>query len=337
MKKILFVCHGNICRSPMAEFIFKNMINDRGLQDDYYVESAAVSREEIGNDIYPPAKAELALHGIPLERRRARQMTREDYDKFDIIFVMDESNIRRMNSIIGDDDAHKVRLLLEEGIADPWYTGGFDRTYRDIVKGCENFLEEQSRNAGRDGAKFGRKTTGKTCETKNANPVPDGAIIRKAELKDYERILEIYAFAREFMREHGNPNQWNTKWPPAELVREDIEVGRGYVCEIDGTVEAVFVYIQGNDIDPTYRYIEDGSWMDDSEYGAVHRIASSGKYKGIGELCINWAYAQCGHLRMDTHGDNEVMQNLLNKLGFERCGIIYVEEDDYPRVAFEKI
>lgn len=337
MKKILFICHGNICRSPMAEYIFKNMVRECGLENDYYIESAAVSREEIGNDIYPPAKAELTLHGIPFERHRARQMTREDYDRFDTIFVMDESNIRRMKNTIGEDDAHKVRMLLDGGIADPWYTGGFDRTYRDIVKGCENFLSEQEAKTERDAAKLSRETKGRTCDTKHVKQVPNNAIIRKSEPGDYERILEIYAIAREFMREHGNPNQWNTKWPPAELVHEDIEVGRGYVCEIDGIVEAAFIYIQGVDIDPTYRYIEDGSWLADSEYGAVHRIASSGNYKRIGEFCISWAYAQCGHLRMDTHGDNEVMQNLLTKLGFERRGIIYVVEDDYPRVAYEKI
>lgn len=329
MKKILFSCHGNICRSPMAEFILKNMVRERGIADDFYIESAAVSREEIGNDIYPPAKAELTMHGIPFERRRARQMTREDYDEFDVIFVMDESNIRRMKNIIGNDDARKVRMLLAGGIADPWYTGGFAQTYKDIVRGCENFLTEQAVKGGHD-------TNAGRNETKHCDWLLNNAIIRKSEPRDYERILEIYERARQFMREHGNPNQWNTKWPPAELVQEDIEVGRGYVCEINGSVEAAFIYIQGVDVDPTYRYIE-GSWKDDSEYGAVHRIASAGNYRGIGALCINWAFEQCGHLRMDTHGDNEVMQNLLTKLGFERRGIIYVVEDNYPRVAFEKI
>ena len=160
-------------------------------------------------------------------------------------------------------------------------------------------------------------------------------VIRNAQWNDLERILEIYEIARDFMRNHGNPNQWNTKWPPQELIEEDIRIGRNYVCEVDGKVEAVFAYIQGVDVDPTYRYIE-GAWKQGGEYGAVHRIASSGAVKGIGSFCINWAYARCHHLRMDTHGDNAVMQSLLGKLGFERCGIIYVEEDDYPRIAFEK-
>ena len=161
--------------------------------------------------------------------------------------------------------------------------------------------------------------------------------IRHAAPADKSRILEIYAYAREFMRNHGNPNQWNTKWPPESLMCEDIIVGRCYVCEVNENIEAVFVYIQGVDIDPTYRHIEGGAWKDDSEYGAVHRIASSGAVKGIGTYCINWAYDRSRHLRMDTHGDNIVMQSLLEKLGFERRGIIYVEEDDYPRIAYEKV
>ena len=93
----------------------------------------------------------------------------------------------------------------------------------------------------------------------------------------------------------------------------------------------------GRDIEPTYRHIEDGAWLDDSPYGVVHRIASDGSVKGVGAFCIDWAFRQCGHLRIDTHGDNTVMQNLLARLGFRRCGTIYVEEDDFPRFAYEKI
>ena len=144
MIRVLFVCHGNICRSPMAEFIFKNMVNERGLTNQFYIESAAVSREEIGNDMYPPAKRELDKHNIPYERRRARQMTREDYDRFDRIYVMDESNIRRMKNIIGEDTEAKVHMLINRDVADPWYTGDFTATYNDIVKGCEGILGERS-------------------------------------------------------------------------------------------------------------------------------------------------------------------------------------------------
>lgn len=150
--------------------------------------------------------------------------------------------------------------------------------------------------------------------------------------------MEIYAHAREFMRGHGNPNQWGpTNWPPSALIHEDIRSGDSYVCVNDaGRVIGTFYYIYGKDIEPTYRVITEGAWADDSAYGVVHRIAADGSEKGIGTFCLNWAYEQCGHLRVDTHGDNIVMQNLLKKLGFTYCGIIYVEEDEYPRLAYER-
>ena len=162
--------------------------------------------------------------------------------------------------------------------------------------------------------------------------------IRKTTLQDLDRVMEIYAFARKYMAQHGNPNQWGpTRWPPEALIRKDIAQGSSYVCENDaGKVAGTFFFIQGPDIEPTYLEITDGKWLDESPYGVVHRIASDGSEKGIGTFCINWAYEQCGHLRIDTHGDNAVMQNLLRKLGFVRCGIIYVEEDDAPRLAYEK-
>ena len=162
--------------------------------------------------------------------------------------------------------------------------------------------------------------------------------IRKTTPRDLERVMEIYAFARQFMAEHGNPDQWGpTHWPPEALIRNDIVEGNSYVCENGaGKVVGTFFFVQGPDIEPTYREITDGHWLDDSPYGVVHRIASDGSEKGIGAFCINWAYGQCGHLRIDTHGDNTVMQNLLRKLGFVRCGTIYVKEDNAPRLAFEK-
>ena len=136
----------------------------------------------------------------------------------------------------------------------------------------------------------------------------------------------------------GNPNQWGpTNWPPEELIHQDIATGKGHVCEDDGRVVGVFFFDCGEDIEPTYRTIEDGSWAADGPYGVVHRIASDGSTKGVGACCINWAWEQCGHLRIDTHADNVVMQRLLAKLGFERRGIIHVVEDDYPRFAYEKV
>ncbi len=162
--------------------------------------------------------------------------------------------------------------------------------------------------------------------------------IRHSAENDFDRMMEIYRYARKYMAEHGNPNQWGpTNWPPEALIRSDIRSGNSYVCLSDeGKVIGTFYFIQGKDIEPTYRNITEGAWLDSSPYGVVHRIAGDGSEKGIGAFCINWAFEQCGHLRIDTHGDNTVMQNLVKKLGFVRCGTIYVEEDSYPRLAFEK-
>ena len=148
--KILMVCHGNICRSPMAEFILKDMVNNLGLSDQFEIASAATSAEEIwngiGNPVYPPARTELAKNGINCEGKRAVQMKASDYDKYDYLIAMEERNRRNMLRILGSDPEHKVSLLLDYtdcpgNIADPWYTGDFEITYRDIVKGCEGFLE----------------------------------------------------------------------------------------------------------------------------------------------------------------------------------------------------
>lgn len=163
--------------------------------------------------------------------------------------------------------------------------------------------------------------------------------IRKSTEQDVPRMMEIYACARAFMAEHGNPNQWGpTRWPPEALIHRDIAEGNSYVCVNDADrVIGTFYFIQGRDIEPTYRHIEDGAWLDDGPYGVVHRIAADGSEKGIGAHCLRWALEQCGHMRIDTHGDNAVMQKLLTKLGFVHCGTIYVHEDNDPRLAFEKV
>lgn len=149
MIRVLFVCLGNICRSPMAEFIMKSIVSERGLSDGFYIASAATSTEEIwngvGNPVYPPAKRELAKHGISCEGKRAVQITKADYGKYDYILGMEERNIRNILRIVGKDPEHKVKLLLDysnnpRDIADPWYTGNFESTYRDVVEGCEGFL-----------------------------------------------------------------------------------------------------------------------------------------------------------------------------------------------------
>lgn len=162
--------------------------------------------------------------------------------------------------------------------------------------------------------------------------------IRKSKPQDIDRIMEIYDFARDFMANYGNPNQWGpTNWPPKELLCKDIENDNSYVCINDNDrIIATFFFIHGNDIEPTYTEIEDGSWIDDGPYGVIHRLASDGSQKGAGSFCINWAYEQCKHIRIDTHIDNTIMQKLVEKLGFIHCGTIYVKQDDYPRLAYEK-
>lgn len=161
--------------------------------------------------------------------------------------------------------------------------------------------------------------------------------IRKTAVYDLETVMDIYAGAREFMVATGNPRQWAARsWPPRELILRDIERGKSYVCAKDEEILAVFFYDYGDDIDPTYRRIDDGAWLADGPYGVVHRIAARAG-TGAGKFCIRWAFEQCGHLRIDTHEDNRVMQKVLRGLGFARCGIIYIEEDSDPRIAFEKI
>ena len=150
MNRVLFVCHGNICRSAMAEFILKAMVNERGIEDRYYIESAAVSYEEMGNPIYPPAKRCLTQHGIPFDNeKRARRINSGDYDRFDTIICMDASNLRLMKYIIPEDPEGKIHLMMSyagksRDVADPWYTGDFEATYRDLVEGCTAMLNQQS-------------------------------------------------------------------------------------------------------------------------------------------------------------------------------------------------
>lgn len=148
MKRILFVCHGNICRSPMAEFVFRKMVKDCGREDEFYIESAAVSDEEYGNPIYPPARRCMSQHGIPFDSSKtARTMTRRDYEAFDLIIIMDGSNRRWLRYIIGEDTQDKVRMMMSfvgenRDVADPWYTGDFERTYQDVSMACKSLLSQ---------------------------------------------------------------------------------------------------------------------------------------------------------------------------------------------------
>ncbi len=141
MIKVLFVCHGNICRSPMGEFVLKDMVAKAGVGDRFEIASAAVSREEIGNPVYPPARRELETHGIRCGGHAARQVTMEDYRHFDRIYYMDSSNAHWLSRMLPK-DPEKIRPLLDRDVADPWYTGNFDRTWEDIVEGCEKIMEE---------------------------------------------------------------------------------------------------------------------------------------------------------------------------------------------------
>ena len=151
MHRIIFVCHGNICRSPMAEFVMKDLVRKAGLEDSFYIESAATSTEEIwngrGNPVYPPARRKLAEHGISCEGKTARQTKRTDNDRFDYLIGMDRANIRNMSRIYGGDPDGKLSLLMDfcgrtgQEVADPWYTGDFEETWQDVLQGCQALLE----------------------------------------------------------------------------------------------------------------------------------------------------------------------------------------------------
>jgi protein-tyrosine phosphatase len=142
MIKILFICHGNICRSIMAQWIMQKLVNEEGLADQFYIDSAATSREEIGNPIYPPAKRALKAHHVPIGEHAARQITKKDYALFDKIYYMDEINKRNLSRMLKNPD-HKIHPLLpNESIADPWYTGEFETTYEQLERGCRQRLQE---------------------------------------------------------------------------------------------------------------------------------------------------------------------------------------------------
>lgn len=147
MIRIMFVCHGNICRSPMAEFVMKKLVKDAGMEDDFLILSSATSTEEIGNPVYPPARSELMKHGISCTVKYAVQLKKSDYDKYDMFIGMDCANIRNMRRIFDNDKNDKVSKLLSfagrsDDVADPWYTGDFKTTYNDILEGCTALLEK---------------------------------------------------------------------------------------------------------------------------------------------------------------------------------------------------
>ena len=158
--------------------------------------------------------------------------------------------------------------------------------------------------------------------------------IRKTKLEELDLVMEVYAHARKFMAEHDNPNQWKNNKPSREQIEKDILDGKHHVCLEDGQIAAVFYF--AHEIDPTYVEIYDGNWLNEEDYSVVHRIASSGAVKGAGSFCMNWAASKSDNLKIDTHKDNYVMQNMLRKCGFTHCGTIYLEDGE-PRLGFQKV
>lgn len=155
-KKILFVCHGNICRSPMAEFVMKDLVNKEGRNEEFLIESAATSTEEIGNPVYPPARRILSEHGISCKGKTARQITKQDYERFNLLIGMDDWNIRNMRRICGEDPEGKIHKLMDftsrpHDVADPWYTGNFEATWKDVLEGCTALLKTFLKNISKTG------------------------------------------------------------------------------------------------------------------------------------------------------------------------------------------
>ncbi len=148
MIRVLFLCHGNICRSPLAEFVMRDLVRKAGLSDRIETDSAAITREEIGNDMYPPARKKLAQMGVPFGRRRARQVTAREMREYDYVCLMDASNRALLRRLVGADAAKAQPLLPDRDIADPWYTGDFDATYDDILEGCTALLRTIRREHG---------------------------------------------------------------------------------------------------------------------------------------------------------------------------------------------
>ncbi len=156
--------------------------------------------------------------------------------------------------------------------------------------------------------------------------------IRKTKISDLHAVSEIYAFARDFMRKNGNPRQWNNNYPEQEKIILDIENGVSYVIENNNEIFGVFTFIVGND--PTYEIIQ-GKWLNDKPYGTIHRIASNNKMKGILNYCLDFCKSIIKNIKIDTHSDNLIMQHLLEKNGFIKCGIIYLQNGS-PRIAYQK-
>ena len=158
--------------------------------------------------------------------------------------------------------------------------------------------------------------------------------IRQSKIEDLASLMEIFAYARGFMANTGNPNQWINGYPSEELIRQEIEAGHCFIClNEEGKAVGTFCFILGDD--PTYSYIEEGAWLNNDPYGTIHRLASNGTEKGVFGACLKWCAARCKNLRADTYCDNHIVQSLLERNGFRRCGIIYIANGT-PRIAYQK-
>lgn len=146
--------------------------------------------------------------------------------------------------------------------------------------------------------------------------------------------MEIYSRARQWMADNGNPTQWGKEYPRRDVIEQDINRGISYVCDDIHGIQGVFTFIIGDD--PTYQIIEEGAWLNQGKYGTIHRLASAGNRRGVAYRCFGWCVEQCGNVRVDTHADNKIMQHVIEKSGFVRCGRIYAE-DGTPRIAYQKI
>lgn len=163
--------------------------------------------------------------------------------------------------------------------------------------------------------------------------------IEKTRPEQLDTVMQLYANARIFMAEHGNPDQWGSSFPPTEMIEADIAAGESYVCIVEDRIAAVFFYRSGYRYgiqdDPDYGQMEEGQWLNEEDYGVVHRITSDGKTRGVASYCLQWALSRCGNLKIDTHRNNVVMQNMLKKNGFTYCGLIRIG-DGSERLAFQK-
>lgn len=157
-------------------------------------------------------------------------------------------------------------------------------------------------------------------------------LIRNAEIKDLPSVMEIYQLARKFMKDNGNPTQWENGYPQEEIIRSDIEAGNFYVCEAESRIVGVFTFFIGEE--PNYRDIQEGCWHSEETYGVIHRVASDGSVRGFSGKCFTFCREKCRYLRIDTHRDNQPMQNALQRFGFRECGIVRVE-DGTERIAFD--